>query len=136
LETSAPAEDVAAVTIRDFRMEDYEAVLDLWGEAGLPFRPQGRDARHRVAAELTGGRAVFLVAEVEDRPVGVVLGTHDGRKGWVNRLAVNPAFRRRGIATTLVRELETRLEALGLDVIAALIESEDQASLGFSGAVD
>jgi ribosomal protein S18 acetylase RimI-like enzyme len=75
------------------------------------------------------------VAEVEGRLVGVVLGTHDGRKGWINRLAVAPAYRRRGIAGLLVGELETRLEALGLEIVAALIESENRASLEFFRAI-
>lgn len=48
----ATCDDSEAVSIRDFRLDDYDAVLDLWSEAGLPFRPVGRDARTKVAAEL------------------------------------------------------------------------------------
>lgn len=123
--------EVPGITIRGFRLEDYEAVLRLWTEAGLPFRPLGRDRREAVAAELQGGRAVFLLAEAGGLLVGVILGTHDGRKAWINRLAVVPAFRRRGIARLLVREVEERMDALGLDITAALVESDNQASLRF-----
>jgi ribosomal protein S18 acetylase RimI-like enzyme len=119
------------VTIRELRMEDYDAVQRLWTEAGLPFRPQGRDRPDKVALELRRGTAVFLVAEADGRLAGVVLGTHDGRKGWINRLAVAPAYRRRGIARLLVREVEARLEARGLEITAALIESHNQESLSF-----
>ncbi|MFH0917308.1 MAG: GNAT family N-acetyltransferase [bacterium] len=119
------------ITIRDLQLEDYEAVLRLWTEAGLSFRPQGRDRRDRVAAELRGGTAVFLLAEADGKLVGAVLGTHDGRKAWINRLAVAPAFRRRGTARLLVAEVEVRMAALGLDITAALIESPNQASLRF-----
>jgi len=123
--------DTAGVTIRDFRLEDYEAVLRLWAEAGLPFRPRGRDRREKIATELAAGMAVFLLAEAEGTLVGVVLGTHDGRKAWINRLAVAAPFRRRGIARMLVGELETRMAALGLDITAALIESDNRVSLRF-----
>jgi ribosomal protein S18 acetylase RimI-like enzyme len=123
------------VTIRDMRMDDYDLVQRLWTDAGLPFRPQGRDRPDRVARELRQGTAVFLLAEVDGRLTGVVLGTHDGRKGWINRLAVAPAYRRRGIAQRLVREVEARLEALGLEVMAALIESRNQESLSFFQAI-
>jgi ribosomal protein S18 acetylase RimI-like enzyme len=119
------------ISIRDLRPEDYDAVVALWADAGLSFRPQGRDARERVTAELKGDRSVFLAAELEGQIVGVVLGTQDGRKGWINRLAVTPELRRRGIARMLVHEVETRLEALGLDIIAALIETPNQDSLCF-----
>jgi ribosomal protein S18 acetylase RimI-like enzyme len=123
------------VTIRQMGMDDYGLVERLWTEAGLTFRPQGRDRPDRVVRELQQGTAVFLLAEVGGRLAGVVLGTHDGRKGWINRLAVAPAYRRRGIAGRLVREAEAWLDALGMEVIAALIESHNQESLGFFRAI-
>ncbi len=119
------------VTIRDLRLEEYPAVMGLWVEAGLPFRPCGRDKQDRVEAELERGSAVFLVAEAGGRLIGVVLGTNDGRKGWINRLAVAPAYRRRGIARRLVGEVEGRLAAIGIEITAALIETSNTASLAF-----
>ncbi len=123
------------VIIREMTLADLEAVVALWVEAGLPFRPEGRDRPDRMKVEMERGTAVFLMAEAGDRLVGVVLGTHDGRKGWVNRLAVAPAFQRRGIAARLVRELEARLETLGLEIVAALIESDNRSSLEFFRAI-
>ena len=123
------------ITIREFKIEDYPAVQSLWAEAGLPFRPLGRDRPERVAAEITRDTAVFLVAAVGDRLAGVVFGTHDGRRGWINRLAVAPAFQRRGVARRLVREVERRLEARGLEITSALIESENEASMRFFAAI-
>ncbi len=123
------------ITLCDVRLEDYDEVLALWTDAGLPFRPHGRDSRERVAAELQEDRSVFLAAQLEGRIVGVVLGTHDGRKGWMNRLAVAPEFRRRGIARLLVREAEARLEALGVEIIAALVETPNEDSLRFFRAI-
>ncbi len=61
----------------------------------------------------------------------MVFGTHDGRKGWINRLAVAPSFQHRGIATRLVAEVEARLEARGLEVVAALIEDGHEGSMHF-----
>ena len=133
LEAAGPAR--GEVIIRELSMEDYDEVMDLWAEAGLPFRPQGRDRPDRVARELQRGTAVFLVAELEGRLAGVVLGTHDGRKGWINRLAVVPAYRRQGIARQLVHEIEARLEALGLEITAALIETHNLESLDFFRAI-
>ncbi len=123
------------VTTREMRMDEYQLVQRLWNEAGLPFRPEGRDRPDRVAREIQQGTAVFLLAEVDGRLAGVVLGTHDGRKGWINRLAVAPAYQRRGIARRLLREAEDWLEARGLEVVAALIESHNQESLNFFRAI-
>lgn len=119
------------VVVRDMGPKEYAAVMQLWTEACLPFKPRGRDAPARVEAELKAGRAAFLVAESGGRLVGSVIATHDGRKGWINRLAVTPSFQRRGIGRRLVQEAETRLAEEGIEVVAALIESANTASLAF-----
>jgi ribosomal protein S18 acetylase RimI-like enzyme len=130
-----PQPAIPGVTVRELRLDDYDAVQRLWSEAGLPVRPQGRDRLEKVAVELERGTALFLLAEAGGEVVGVVLGTNDGRKGWINRLAVAPAYQRRGIARLLVQEIEARLTALGLDITAALIESHNQTSLDFFQAI-
>jgi N-acetylglutamate synthase len=119
------------ITIREFNMGDYEQVTALWTEAGIHYRPNGRESGSHLAKELQGGQAIFLVAVADRRIVGVVLGTHDGRKGWINRLAVSEDFRRQNIASKLVATLEIRLKALGIDVNASLIEPENAASKSF-----
>ena len=119
------------ITIREFTMDDYEQVTALWTKAGIHYRPNGRESRAHMAKELQGGQAMFLVAEVDKKVVGVVLGTHDGRKGWINRLAVANAFRRQNIASSLVAAVESRLKTLGIDVTACLIEPENTVSKSF-----
>jgi len=61
--------------------------------------------------------------------IGVVLVTHDGRKGWINRLAVLPAHRRHGYAARLVAGAERILHEQGITVIAVLIETGNDTSL-------
>ena len=119
------------IIIREFTMDDYEKVVSLWQDAGIHYRPNGRESRSHLSKELQGGQAIFLVAVADRRIVGVVLGTHDGRKGWINRLAVAKAFRRQNIASKLVAAVEIRLKALGIDVNASLIEPENAASKSF-----
>lgn len=115
--------------IKKFRRQDYDSVISIWKKSGLPYKPKGRDRRETIEAELKGGRSVFLVAWVNGIAAGSVFGTHDGRKGWINRLAVDPDFQRRGIARLLVAEAEKRLHALGIGIIACLIEDWNTASM-------
>lgn len=119
------------VKVREAGVGDYDRIVGVWLSAGLPFRPEGRDSRESIRAELGRGCSVFLLAEVDARPVGVVLGTHDGRKGWINRLAVVPEYRRVGLARRLVGGVEIWLESQGIEICAALIESENQDSKSF-----
>lgn len=117
------------MTFRKFRLEDYDRVMELWQLCGLPLKPRGRDSREEISRQLEKPQVIFLVAEAEDRIVGTVLATHDGRKGWINRLAVDPAYRRKGLAQMLVRLAEEELEKAGLKMFAALIEKDNQASI-------
>jgi ribosomal protein S18 acetylase RimI-like enzyme len=119
------------VRIRDFRIEDYDRVMELWAEGGLPLKPQGRDSRENIAKQIEMPNVLFLVAEEGKggRIIGTVLATHDGRKGWINRLAVDAALRKRGLGAWLVRDAERRLEALGMDILACLIEDDNAVSM-------
>lgn len=117
------------VLIREFRLDDYDALIALWNDAQLPHRPKGRDRLDKIEREVDRGNAVYLVAELDGKLVGSVLGTHDGRKGWINRLAVSPEFRQQGIARMLVNEVENRLYELGIETIACLIEDQNKISM-------
>jgi len=119
----------AKPTIVPLTAEDYDAVRELWEQAGLQIRSSGRDSRKQFARQLAGGLQTVLGARLGDRLVGVVLTTHDGRKGWINRLAVHPDVRRQGVGLRLIAEAERVLREQGLTIIAALIEPGNQPSL-------
>ncbi len=117
--------------IRDLTSEDYDGLVALWEASELPYRPHGRDQRDRIGRELEGDGAVFLAAEEDRVLIGAVLGTHDGRKGWINRLAVLPEHRGRGIGTALVGAVEARLLERGIEIVTCLIEGWNVESMAF-----
>jgi ribosomal protein S18 acetylase RimI-like enzyme len=117
------------IIIRALRIEDYEALITLWKEAKLPFKPEGRDRKEKIENELKQPMAIYLVAELDTKIIGSVFGTQDGRKGWINRVAVAPAYRRQGIAHRLIQEAEARITNLDIDVIACLIEDGNLSSM-------
>ncbi len=109
--------------------DQYREVLNVWQRAGLHIRPEGRDAPEAYARQLAMGLQRVVGARAEGELVAVAVLTQDGRKGWINRLAVDPAYRRRGLARLLIAEAERWFyEDLGLEVWAALIESGNHAS--------
>jgi ribosomal protein S18 acetylase RimI-like enzyme len=115
--------------IRRLTIEDYAAIIALWQRAGLTsIRPTGRDSREAFERQLAGGQIVIGLEET-DRLIGVVVATNDTRKGWINRLAIDPDYRRHGYAQQLVQAAEDVLHELGLTLIAAMIEDENDASL-------
>lgn len=112
--------------IRQFRWDDYDLVTDVWRRAGAEVV-----ARAELEAKLERDPELFLVADAEDAIAGAVMGTYDGRRGWIFRLAVHPAYRRQGLATRLVAEIEDRLRALGCPRINLLVLPDNDAGLRF-----
>lgn len=120
--------DATAITTRTLRTKDYDAVRTLWQAAGLTVKPAGRDARDPFLRQLEQFPTTYLGAELNGRIVGVVLGTHDHRKGWINRLAVHPDVQRRGVAKRLLDACEAALHELGIEIVAALLEERNEVS--------
>ena len=115
-------------SIRHLTTSDYNELISLWSKCGLPFRPNGRDSREAIALEINRTETGFIGMFDNSRLIGFVLATSDGRKGWINRLAINPDYQRRGLGMQMIEEAEKFLMGLGLKVIAALIEEDNDPS--------
>jgi ribosomal protein S18 acetylase RimI-like enzyme len=117
-------------TIRRLALDDYDDLMALWKRAGLhSLKPRGRDSRAAIARQIASGVETILGLTVDDRLVGAVVATHDSRKGWINRLAVDPDYRRRGYGARLIAAAEDVLRDQGMRIIAALVESDNPTSL-------
>lgn len=112
--------------IRQFQWTDYDAVAAVWAAADREVVP-----RAELEAKLVRDPELFLVAASGADVAGVVMGTYDGRRGWLLRLAVHPDHRRAGIATALVHEVERRLAALGCPRVNLLVLPDNEAGLRF-----
>src|SRR5205807_2600712 len=121
------------VRIRAGRVDEAEALLRLWRQAEATV--SATDTVEDVRRVLAGGPACVLVAETAGQIVGSVIGTFDGWRGNIYRLAVHPAHRRRGIARALVAEVERRLAEQGARRITALVEKEHGQATAFWSAV-
>ena len=121
--------ELSKIKFRNFTIEDYDLLIKIWTDSGLSIKNKGRDIKEKIKAEIKKGIADFIFAEDENKVVGVILATHDGRKGWINRLTVIPEFRGKGIARALVAEAENRLFEKGIEIYACLIEDDNKASL-------
>ncbi len=117
-------------TIRRLDIADYDELIALWKRSGLhSLKTQGRDSRTSLKKQLTSGVQTTLGLEIDGALVGVVVATHDSRKGWINRLAVAPEHRGNGYGAQLITAAEAVLREQGISVIAALVVANNAASL-------
>ena len=93
--------------------QDYPPVIELWNTAGPGIHVRRSDQPEEILKKLQRDPDLFLVAESEGEIIGSVLGGFDGRRGMMYHLAVKAEYRRRGIASRLVDELERRLRDKG-----------------------
>ncbi len=121
--------ELEGLNLREFRMEDYSSVFELWKLAGLTIRPG--DERDDVRLKLQRDPELFLVAEANGEIVGTVMGAWDGRRGWIYHLTVRPNQQRKRIGTTLLREVENRLIAVGAKKVNAQVYTSNHRSLDF-----
>ena len=101
-------------TIQPMRIDDFEAVLELWNTSdGVGVNEM--DTRPRIAAYLERNPGMSFVARGADkRIVGAVLCGHDGRRGYLHHLAVADDCRMRGIGRRLVESCFAALNDVGL----------------------
>ena len=101
------------ISIREFVLDDYDAVYALWQNAGPGIGLGRSDTRDEVAKKLQRDRDLFLLALDGDKIIGTVIGGFDGRRGLIYHLAVEETYRARGIGKMLMDEIERRLVAKG-----------------------
>lgn len=115
------------VTIRDFRLEDTDEIIEILrlnNQYGFP-EVDGPDAMKRVK---DCSAAIFLVCEANGKIVGCIRGTYDGSRAIVHQLSVHPSRQKRGIGTALVEEIVRRFIERGAPTVSATVTDD---SLGF-----
>jgi ribosomal protein S18 acetylase RimI-like enzyme len=118
------------ILIRQAHVGDCSAVLQLWQHAGVT-PPSNSDSLPGLARLMDCAGSVLLVATVDGRIAGSVIGGWDGWRGNIYRLAVAPEYRRRGIARRLVKEVSRALFDNGAERIGALVEHEHSWAVKF-----
>lgn len=113
-----------------FIIDEYDELIALWGRCGLPYDRPDRDSREKIENQVYDDHVIILTLKTDEgKMIGAVVGSFDGRKGWINRLAVDPDYRGRRLASRLVEKIEEMLVEMGAQTFAALIEDQNFPSM-------
>jgi ribosomal protein S18 acetylase RimI-like enzyme len=92
---------------------DYDEVIAFWrGQKGIGLNES--DSREQIAQFLARNPGMSLVVRNGRQLVGAVLAGHDGRRGYLYHLAVNPAYRQQGLGRQIVARCLREFHRLGL----------------------
>ncbi len=109
---------------------DYPEVFELWdGMPGIGL--SSADSPEAVARYLERNPGFSHVARIEGRLVGAVLCGHDGRRGYLQHLAVAPDTRQKGIGRALVDRCINALAAEGITRCHIFVFTDNETGLGF-----
>ena len=101
------------VTIRPMIIKDYETVIQLWHQTeGMSVRDA--DSRENIALYLDRNPDLSFVAISEGHIIGAVLVGTDGRRGYLQHLAVLPQFRGQRIGYQLISQSINALANIGI----------------------
>ncbi len=110
------------ITIRNMALADYERVIQLWKSCdGVHMHRDYSETYEGMENFLIRNSGMSFIALDGKNIVGAVLGSHDGRRGFINHLAVMKAYRKKGIARQLVENVIRALKGEGMLKIAIFI---------------
>jgi ribosomal protein S18 acetylase RimI-like enzyme len=96
---------------------DWEEIRELFVRAGLVLSDLETEEQEFKDMISRNPFSCFKAVE-QNKIIGTVFGTWNGRRAWIYRLAVDPAFQRRGLGSTLLdKASETLLERGATKVI-------------------
>lgn len=118
--------------LREFHFPaDYAAARFLWENAGPGINLRRSDEPEEIQKKLQRDPDLFLVAEADGKMVGTVIGGFDGRRGIIYHLAVDDTFRKHGIGSLLMDEVERRLKAKGCLKCYLMVTVENENAMRF-----
>jgi len=118
------------IKTREFLIGDYEAAVELWKRAEGIEVAEGDD-RESVAQFLKRNPGLSRTAIDGSTLVGVSLCGHDGRRGHIYHLAVDPKYQGLGLGKRLVQECFDRLREVGIQRAIILVANDNSRGREF-----
>jgi ribosomal protein S18 acetylase RimI-like enzyme len=108
-----------SLTIRPANNKDRQTIADIWTKCSLiaSYNDPARDldfARGKVNSDV-------IVGTIDDRVVATAMSGHDGHRGWLYYVAVDPDHRGRGFGAAIVQAGETWLRERGVQKVMLLV---------------
>jgi ribosomal protein S18 acetylase RimI-like enzyme len=123
-----------ALSIAPLEDADVAAVIALWQRCGLT-RPWN-DPAADIALARQGANAAVLLGRDGDAVVASVLVGHDGHRGWVYYVAVDPQHRKKGLGRAIMAAAEEWLRARGILKLQLMVRPDNIQVQAFYETLD
>jgi len=124
----------APISIAPMTPANYDAVYALW--KALPgIGLSTADSREAISRYLERNPGMSFVARDGSKLVGAVLCGHDGRRGYLHHLAVDPSCRCQGLGRRLANTCLDTLKAAGINKCHIFVYGDNVSGQAFWEAI-
>ncbi|MFZ9858308.1 MAG: GNAT family N-acetyltransferase [Roseiflexaceae bacterium] len=116
--------------LRSIKLDDLPEMLVLWRAAALQISPTDSEQGLRRHLALSGNLA-WVLCDSAGQIIGTLLGSDDGRRGWINHLAIHPDAQGHGYGQRLITAVTTRLKSQGCEKVNLLVRQTNQHVVPF-----
>jgi len=117
------------LVIRTYSEQDLEPVLHLWQQCNLVV-PQN-DPEADIWLKTERQPELFFIGTTIDKVITTLMAGYDGHRGWINYLAVHPAYQRQGIGKQMVFYTMEKLKVLGCPKVNLQIRKTNTGVMQF-----
>ncbi len=128
-----PGESESPLHIRPFRNKDLGPVKTLWETCDL-IVSHNDPATDIAFCKASPGSELFI-GETAGQVVATIMTGHDGHRGWISYLAMDPAHGGKGLGRQMVRHAEGWLKARGVPKVNLMIREHNKAVRKFYEAI-
>lgn len=109
------------MSFRDITIDDYDKLVPFWK---TNYFVNEHDSFERFKLFLEKNPGLSILTEENGNIVGSVLGSYDGRRGYIQKLVVDMAHRRKGLGQELMQRVIKKLKAAGVTYISLNVEGD------------
>ena len=120
---------VLSLSIAPIEDGDVDAVVSLWQRCGLT-RPWNEPAAD-IALARRDANSTILIGREREAIVATALVGHDGHRGWVYYVAVDPTRQKKGFGRVIMAAAEDWLRRTGIEKVQLLVRPENTAVRAF-----
>lgn len=117
--------------IRTMTIADYEKVYALWMSCKNMGFNDIDDSKEGIARFLERNPNTSFVAIENDELLGIILGGHDGRRGYIYHMSVAENHRKKGIGSALVEKCLESFKNEKISKVALLVFKYNEAGNTF-----
>ncbi len=118
-----------ALAIRPAHRRDRLALARLWSRCGMTSPVS--DGAWETALCVGDDHGVLFVGERQRRVLASALAGHDGQRGWLYYVAVDPECQGTGVGRMMVDHAERWMGRQGVRRVTLLVREENRAAMGF-----